>query len=225
MPVLHFIKRFLMFGLGIVKEYIKYLLRLKKWRIKNSNNDTYFNFDSPKFRFESVSVGKNTYGSLYVLDHSKEVFHLKIGSYCSIARNVKFLLSGEHRTDTLSTYPFSVKRFGDKAEAFAKNDIIVEDDVWIGDSAIISSGVHIGQGAIIAAGAVVTKDVPPYAIVGGNPAKLIKYRFDQNLCEKLLNVNIVDLFDKINIDDVKKIYEPLTEENLNHLLSNHNIKK
>lgn len=212
-----------MIGLGIIQAYIKHKLRLRKWRKRNSNNHTYFNFDAPEFRFESVSVGKNTYGALYVLDYSKEVFHLKIGSYCSIARNVKFLLSGEHRTDTLSTYPFSVKLFGEEAEAFAKNDIIVEDDVWIGETAIITSGVHIGQGAIIAAGAVVTKDVSPYSIVGGNPAKVIKYRFDENLRKKLQEINICELFDKITENDKNILDTSLTEKLLDEFLKSKNL--
>lgn len=72
-----------------------------------------------------------------------------------------------------------------KHEATSKGDIVVKDDVWIGYGSIILSGVHIGQGAVIAAGSVVSHDVPPYAIVGGVPARLIKYRFSEEMTKKL----------------------------------------
>ena len=74
-------------------------------------------------------------------------------------------------------------------EGIGKGDIIVEDDVWIGCRVTVLSGVHIGQGAVVAAGALVTKDVPPYAIVGGVPAKVIKYRFEPEMIEELLKID------------------------------------
>ena len=97
-----------------------------------------------------------------------------------------------------STYPYEllILKSREGGIAVAKGDIVIGDDVWIGENAIICSGVTIGQGAIVAAGAVVTKDVEPYAIVGGNPAKVIKYRFDENICKKLLQVRVEDVFEK-----------------------------
>lgn len=76
-----------------------------------------------------------------------------------------------------------------EGETQAKGNIIVNDDVWIGDSALILSGVEIGQGAVIAAGAVVTEDVPPYAIVGGVPARVIKYRFTDDVIKELVKID------------------------------------
>lgn len=76
-----------------------------------------------------------------------------------------------------------------EGETQAKGNIIVNDDVWIGDSALILSGVEIGQGAVIAAGAVVTEDVPPYAVVGGVPAKIIKYRFRDDVIKELVKID------------------------------------
>ena len=76
-----------------------------------------------------------------------------------------------------------------EGETQAKGDIIVNDDVWIGDSALILSGVEIGQGAVIAAGAVVTEDVPPYAVVGGVPARVIKYRFTDDVIKELVKID------------------------------------
>ena len=165
-----------------------------------------------------VIIGKKTYGEIHVTDFSPEDTKLHIGSYCSIAPNVRFLLGGEHQIKSISTYPFKVLSFGKAREAGSKGDIVVKDDVWIGDGAIICSGVKIGQGAIVAAGAVVTKDVEPYAIVGGNPAGVIKYRFDKSLRDRLLETDIVKVFDSFTKEEMPIVYEDLTEEVLNKIL-------
>lgn len=164
-----------------------------------------------------VVVGKKTYGELHVTDFSPADTKLYIGSYCSIAPNVRFLLGGEHQIKSISTYPFKVLSFGEAREAGSKGDIVVKDDVWIGDGAIICSGVTIGQGAIVAAGAVVTKDVEPYAIVGGNPSRVIKYRFDEKLRKELCETDIVKLFDSFKKEDMPLVYKDLTEEVLKKL--------
>lgn len=178
----------------------------KKYRKLNSHNFTQImNYCD----LSKVVVGKKTYGEIHVTDFSPADTKLYIGSYCSIAPNVRFLLGGEHQLYSISTYPFKVLTFGESREAGSKGDIVVKDDVWIGDGAIICSGVNIGQGAVIAAGAVVTKDVEPYAIVGGNPAKLIKCRFCKELIDELKKMNITDLFDKINSTDFNLIYKEL----------------
>ncbi len=165
-----------------------------------------------------IIVGKKSYGQLHVTDYSPAHTKLYIGSYCSIAPNVRFLLGGEHQIKSISTYPFKVFSFGEEREAGSKGDIVVKDDVWIGDGAIICSGVKIGQGAIVAAGAVVTKDVEPYAIVGGNPARVIKYRFDEKLRQRLCSIVIVNLFDNFKREELDLIYSDLTDEILNKFL-------
>lgn len=186
--------------------YIKFYMFKKKYRKLNSHNFTQImNYCD----LSKVVVGKKTYGEIHVTDFSPADTKLYIGSYCSIAPNVRFLLGGEHQLYSISTYPFKVLTFGESREAGSKGDIVVKDDVWIGDGAIICSGVNIGQGAVIAAGAVVTKDVEPYAIVGGNPAKLIKCRFCKELIDELKKMNITDLFDKINSTDFNLIYKEL----------------
>ena len=169
-----------------------------------------------------VVVGKKTYGGINIIDWSPVDTKLYIGSYCSIAPGVQFLLGGEHTTKSISTYPFKVKVFGESKSAGSKGDIVVKDDVWIGINAIICSGVTIGQGAVVAAGAVVTKDVEPYSIVGGNPAKVIKYRFDESLRKRLTECDIVSLFDKFSKDDVDLIYSELTSDVLDDLLEKYN---
>ena len=133
-----------------------------------------------------VEAGEGSYGPLNVLASGDSPARLSIGRYCSIAPGVTFILEDEHPYRGLSTYPFKVKRGFAEHEAVSKGDIRVGDDVWLGLGATVCSGVAIGQGAIVAAGSVVVKDVPPYAIVGGNPAKFIKWRFeDAALRERL----------------------------------------
>ena len=118
---------------------------------------------------------------------------LKIGKFCSIACGAKFLFtSANHTLKSLSTYPFPIffEEWGldgkDICDAWDnKGDIVIGNDVWIGFEAVILSGVTIGDGAVIGSRAVVTKDVEPYTIVGGVPAKAIRKRFDEQTIEKL----------------------------------------
>lgn len=132
-----------------------------------------------------ITVGKHTYGKpdVYAWDQKTK---LNIGNYCSIAEGVTFILGGEHRLDWVSTFPFNVKyEQWPSAKAIVghpatKGDIILGSDVWLGHGVLVLSGVKIGNGAIVGAGAVVTKDVPDFAIVGGSPARFIKWRFDED---------------------------------------------
>ena len=186
---------------------------IHNWRSINHHNETVpGNF----FNIDNISIGKKSYGVLNIVDSTspRDRKKLKMGNYCSIAAGVWFLLGAEHHTNTISTYPFRIMSFNEKEiyEGFSKGDIVIADDVWIGMNAIICSGVRIGQGAIIAAGAVVTKDVPDYAIVGGNPAHVIRFRFDKEIIESLLKIDICKLFDSFTKDDNDLIYSPLTEE-------------
>ena len=161
-----------------------------------------------------IVVGKHSYGQLNVTDYSPSPNKLIIGSYCSIAPGVQFLLGGEHSTTSISTYPFKVMRFGYEREAGSKGNIEIGDDVWICLNAVICSGVKIGQGAVVAAGAVVTKDVEPYSIVGGNPARFIKYRFNKTIIDGLLKENMISMFDSFNKNDISLIYENINEETI-----------
>ena len=126
---------------------------------------------------------------------------LIIGKFCSIASGTKFIMgSANHRLGSVTTYPFNV--FGGSwqentpdhmSQLPFKGDIVIGNDVWIGRESIIMPGVKIGDGAIIAAYSVVTKDVEPYSVVGGNPARFIKKRFNDELIELLLEFKWWDL--------------------------------
>ena len=157
----------------------------------------YNDFVSDPTQFEKSNV-------LYHYPVNKD--RLIIGKFCSIACGAKFIFtSANHTLRSLSTYPFPIffEEWGlDKKQIpFAwdnKGDITIGNDVWIGYEAVILSGVQIGDGAIIGARAVVTKDVPPYTIVGGVPAKEIRKRFDEETIEKLRNIQWWDWsFDRI----------------------------
>lgn len=191
-----------------IKEKISWHLFYKKWRRKSAHNST-----APKnyFNQDLVSVGNFSYGVLEVCHFGNEN-KLRIGSFCSIAPNVVFLLKDEHPLDRISTFPFIVKALDiDTYEATSKGDIVVSDDVWIGYGATIMSGVHIGQGAVVAAGAVVTKDVPPYAIVGGVPAKVIKYRFEPDVIEELLKIDYNKLTREMIEEHIDDLYTKLKD--------------
>ncbi len=204
----------------LLKYYLQYYIHLyilrKRFRNKNKHNSiTIIN----PCDISKIVVGKESYGEIFLQEGSPLNTKLYIGNYCSIAKNVRFLLGGEHKIKSISTYPFKVLKFGYEKEAGSKGNIIVKDDVWIGDSAIICSGVTIGQGAIIAAGSVVTKDVEPYSIVGGNPAHFIKWRFDEEFRKKLCNIDIVKLFDSFTKAQLDLIYSDLDKTIIDTLLS------
>jgi acetyltransferase-like isoleucine patch superfamily enzyme len=114
---------------------------------------------------------------------------VSIGNYCSIAAGVLFIAAGEHPMSLVSSYPFpGSDQFGPPTRDIAKGPITIGNDVWIGSRAIVLSGVKIGDGAVVGAGAVVSKDVEPYAVVAGNPAKLIRHRFEPKIVEGLLAI-------------------------------------
>ncbi|WP_396621503.1 CatB-related O-acetyltransferase [Marinobacter sp. W-8] len=140
---------------------------------------------------KGVFLGAHSYmnGGGYVTDNTF------IGRYCSIGRRVS-LGAGLHRLNTVSSFPF---RHYTSASPYTRDDAlyipesrkfsdetIIGNDVWIGDGSVIIKGIQVGTGAVIGANSVITKDIPPYAIVGGSPSKLIRYRFDADIREKLL---------------------------------------
>ncbi|MBT8931261.1 CatB-related O-acetyltransferase [Lactobacillus delbrueckii subsp. bulgaricus] len=197
---------------------VKFYFQRKKWRSINKHNETYI---TREFDQSLVNVGKYTYGGIGVLTYSVD-YHLTIGNYCSIGPDVTFMLSGDHYTNHASTFPYEVKVLGAGLEGISKGNITIDDDVWIGFHATIMSGVHIGQGAVVAAGAVVTKDVPPYAIVGGVPARVIKYRFSPEVIEQLLKLDYGKLTDDMireRIDDLYTSLDGKSPEEVEKLLA------
>tara|TARA_B110000238_G_C16019735_1_gene392660 strand:- start:206 stop:847 length:642 start_codon:yes stop_codon:yes gene_type:complete len=158
----------------------------------------------------SCSIGRHTYFSV-----NCDFTYTEIGSFCSVGPYVICGL-GIHPTDFVSTYPgFYIKKpsvsywFGSNHNVIEQKTTKIESDVWIGARVTIISGVHIGVGSILAAGSVITKDVPPYAIVGGVPAKVIKYRFSQEMIGKLLASKWWELDDYVLKKLSKFMNEPI----------------
>ena len=181
----------------------------RKWRKNNSHNGTI-----PVNRFDPklVKVGNYSYGELKIVSFSDQN-KVHIGSFVSVAQDVTFVINAEHYLNHISTYPFKVKALKcAESESFSKGDIIVDDDVWIGYGATILSGVHIGQGAVVAAGAVVAEDIPPYAIAGGVPARVIKYRFEPQVVEELLKVDYSRLTKEQIKEHIDDLYCELTDK-------------
>ncbi len=138
-------------------------------------------------KYPNHEFGCGTYGD-FTLRQWGEGAKLKIGNYCSIASGVQIFLGGEHRHDWVTTYPFNVLWSEVKCcngHPKSKGNITIGHDVWIASEAVILSGVTIGNGAVIGARAVVSRSVAPYSIVVGNPARLIRLRFDETTIAQL----------------------------------------
>jgi chloramphenicol O-acetyltransferase type B len=178
---------------NIRRPYMK--IRLKGF---DADRETFFDKNSVAAEFVSLRKGTFVVGSnigrcSYVA--SARVSHTNIGAFCSIGMNVLLGGLGKHPTDLISTHPVFYSNKNQIKLQLTETSLLDElpltrigNDVWIGAGSIVLDGVTIGDGAIIAAGAVVNKDVPPYAIVGGVPAKFIKYRFPPEKIARLLQI-------------------------------------
>lgn len=183
----------------------------KKWRKRNPNNKTELNCIVP---FKRISVGYASYGVINLiaynndddLDNSK----LIIGNYCSISSTALFMLGGGHDFSRISSYPFKNYLYGTN-ESISSGNIIINDDAWIGERVTVMSGVTIGQGAVIGTNSLVNKDIPPYAIAVGIPAKVIKYRFSSELVEELLKIDFRKLTDDMLKEHIDELYKPLND--------------
>lgn len=204
---------------------------------KNKNISMFYNRPVQKGEMYSISyetkvesfarAGANNLLNIgafsYIVSGDDSLFRARFGRFCSIARNVA-IADGHHPIHALSSSPYT---YGDYELSipnefrYQNPPIIFEhhygiadigNDVWIGESAIIKAGVKIGDGAVVASGSVVVKDVPPYAIVGGNPAKVIRMRFPDNIVEKLMELKFWDLHIKhVQKLDFSNIYKAIVQ--------------
>ncbi|WP_342120272.1 glycosyltransferase [Pseudoduganella sp. OTU4001] len=189
-----------------------------QFRALNPHNEVTLERGHGMVDFNRITVGRRSYGglTLWMFGSPEEALH--IGHYVSIADDAKFLLGGGHATDGFSTFPFQAKFFA-TTEALSKGPIVIGDDVWIGYHCTILSGVTIGQGAVVAAGSVVTKDVPPYAVVGGTPAQVIRYRFTPEVIEKMLTLDYSQLSDETILRNRDLLGLPITADNVDAVLA------
>jgi len=169
------------------KHRIKAFRRKIKQKLFVSSEKGFYTKDILGDRY---TVGDHTYGNPSVVSLG-EGTSLKIGKYCSISGNVVIFLGSEHHTDWISTYPFPA--LWEDARSIpghpsTKGNVVIGSDVWVAYNVTILSGVTIGDGAAIGTGSVVAKDVPPYAIVSGNPARIVRYRFNEQTVQNLLQI-------------------------------------
>lgn len=197
------------FLLGRIKRTVKLACFQAHWRRKNTHNDT-----CPMCLFpeDKVEVGNFTYGDLNIYTYRNKEEHLKIGSMCSIASNVIFVLGGEHNLKKITTYPILEKFTDITCETNTKGPIIVGDDVWIGTGAVILSGVSIGQGAVIGSGSIVAKDIPPYSIYAAG--RVIRKRFPEDVCKKLYGLD----YSVFSPDNIHEMYQYLNVETSNETI-------
>lgn len=165
----------------------------------------------------SIVVGNYTSLSGPNIVVSSKINPIKLGKFCSIARNVS-IQEASHRLDRISSSYIGKHVFNlsqeNSNERISKGEIIIGNDVWIGIGAVILSGVNIGHGAVIGAGSVVTSDIPPYAIAGGIPAKIIKYRFSGDLIAKLLDLKWWDFNEGRFLVNKDKFLQALSEHDI-----------
>lgn len=193
-----------------VLSHWKLLVFRKKWRKQNGHNLT---TAKNCFNCRAVTVGQGTYGELDIRHFGNPQEKVVIGNYCSIGPECVFMTGGEHRYDGLSTYPFRTKLGLCEYESITRGPIVLEDDVWLAMRVTVMSGVTIGKGAVVAAGALVNKDVPPYAIVGGVPAKIIKYRFPPEVIAQAEKVDYGNLSAELAKNAIDSFDIKLTPEN------------
>lgn len=195
--------------------------RLTQWRQRAQGLPALQSFEKQQAKFRKkyprYALGTGTYGLPHVHDDN-EGTTLRIGAYCSIASDVSIFLGKNHRTDWVSSYPFPA--FFEEARHIphfgrGHGDVTIGSDVWLCANCTILSGVTIGHGAVVATGAVVTRDVEPYAIVAGNPAKRVRWRFDEMTRLALLNSAWWDW----PINEVHEIVELLCSDQLQNFLT------
>lgn len=175
--------------LSISTRYVT--LTLFSFQFNKPGSEAIFMNKNPEYA--EYSIGRFSYGQSTVLRITPDQGQLSIGSFCSIAQGVIIVLAaaGSHKTDWITTFPF-MQLFKDfnqlSLPPIEKCDVVIGNDVWIGMNATLLSGVRIGDGAVIGMSSVVTRDVLPYSIVAGNPARLIEMRFDEETINRLLRI-------------------------------------
>jgi len=179
-------------------------------------------------KYAKYDIGRFTYGAPTVEDYWKHPgVTLKIGAFCSIAKGVSIYLGGNHHTEwvamselnNLMGYDLSQPAKREMSQISTKGTVTIGNDVWLGVNSTILSGVTIGDGAVIGLNAIVAKDVPPYAVVVGNPAKVVKKRFEEDIIEDLLKIKWWDWDDA----KIKENIPLLLSSNIQVFVDKYNI--
>lgn len=198
----------------------KFFQQLKRFVLGKGNDQSLQDFRRQqeifRKRYPRYTLGVGTYGMPKVHD-DEEGTTLRIGSYCSISSDVQIFLGKNHRIDWISSYPFPaffeeaqhIREFG-----VSRGDVTIGNDVWLCANCMILSGVTIGHGAVIGAGAIVSRDVAPYAVVAGNPARHVRWRFEESIRQNLLAIAWWDWPEA----ELRGIFEILCSDRVDDLL-------
>jgi len=186
------------------------------------------NIMSKDDKYSKYTIGRFTYGTPDVADYWKHPgITLTIGAFCSLAKGVKIYLGGNHHIEWISTFPlnnfmgYDMSRHSKEkmSQIGTKGSVAIGNDVWIGCDAIILSGVTIGDGAVVGANSVVSKDLPPYTVSVGNPSRIVKKRFDDDVIDKLLKIKWWNWED----EKIKENIPLILSENIDAFLNKHSI--
>jgi len=191
------------------------------WRNNYPHSDFTVHFLIGIVDYYKIQLGNYSYGDIN-LYYYRNAGNLKIGNFVSIGTGTSFVFNGNHHTNRLLTYPIdsTVIHAGKYEDNIIDGDIIIQDDVWIGINALVFSGVTIGKGAIIGANAVVTKDIPPFAVVVGNPSRIIKYRFNNEIINKLLKIDYSQFTKDFLTSHLDLFYKKSNDDNISEILKN-----
>ena len=172
-----------------------------------------------------LEIGAFSYGLEFYVHWHGEPARVVIGKYCSIAEGARFFAGAEHRTEWATTYPFShipddwaeLRTIG--GHPATRGDVVIGNDVWLGFGCAIRSGVHVGDGAVIGMGAIVTRDVPAYAVVTGNPATVMRYRFPEDVVARLKALAWWNLPDEVVRRLAPRLCQPLTADMMDEIIA------
>lgn len=213
---------------SLIQNYFS-ISRLKK-QFRNRKLSWFMLYDeksavSNKSRIQRfVILRRCSLGDYSYIGYNTNIYHAEIGKFCSISKDVSIGLPS-HPSTFISTSPIFVNKVNGTGYSWSSRDIFnsvpqkvcIANDVWIGMKSTIMGGVRVGNGAIVAAHSVVTKDVPPYAVVGGVPAKIIKYRFTEDIIAKLLQSEWWNLPDDVLKEKINFFQQEITPENIDNL--------